>query len=85
IAGVWYRGIPVTRYDVGFHNHESVVALIGVKFGNMSFGYSYDFVVSRLSNVRTFGAHEFNLTYIHSKKRKKNKPMKRLPCPSFYR
>ncbi|WMJ75648.1 type IX secretion system membrane protein PorP/SprF [Cytophagaceae bacterium ABcell3] len=83
MAGVWYRGIPIKKYDSFLRNHESVVLLGGVKFGNFSFSYSYDIVVSRLSTVNTFGAHEFNLTYVHNRQPKKRKKMKRLPCPSF--
>jgi type IX secretion system PorP/SprF family membrane protein len=85
IAGLWYRGIPTKKYSFVLHNNESVVMMGGFKFGNYSISYSYDYIVSRLSSVRTFGAHEINFTFINSKKAKKNKPMKRLPCPSFYR
>jgi type IX secretion system PorP/SprF family membrane protein len=83
MAGLWYRGLPFKRYQ-DFHNSESMVLLVGWKYQSISIGYSYDIVVSKLQTVRTGGAHELNITYIHAKQ-KKHKPMKRLPCPSFYK
>lgn len=81
IAGFWYRGIPVKKYLPKLHNSESMVALVGWKYNGLSFGYSYDFTVSRLSVARPWGAHELNITYVHYKKRKK---MRSLPCPNIY-
>ncbi|HVD99301.1 MAG TPA: type IX secretion system membrane protein PorP/SprF [Cytophagaceae bacterium] len=83
MAGAWYRGIPFKKYP-DFRNNESLVALIGWKYQSISIGYSYDFTVSKLQTVGTGGAHELNITYVHHKS-KKYKPMKRLPCPSFYK
>jgi len=85
LAGVWYRGIPIKNYNVGAINNESVVLMLGVKYKDVSMAYSYDLTVSTLTPSRTGGAHELNITYIHSTHLKKHKPMKRLPCPSFYK
>lgn len=85
LAGVWYRGIPIKNYDVKYLNNESMVLMIGFKYMDIAMAYSYDITVSRLNDARPGGAHELNLTYIHSKHKKKHKPMKRLPCPSFYK
>jgi len=83
MIGFWYRGIPVKRYD-NFQNNESLVALVGWTYKTWSFGFSYDFTISKLTTAKSGGSYEFNLTYIH-KKNKKHKPMRRLPCPSFYK
>jgi type IX secretion system PorP/SprF family membrane protein len=83
MAGVWYRGLPFKKYP-SFRNNESMVALIGWKYQAWSFGYSYDFTVSKLQTVGSGGAHELNITYVYHKS-KKYKPMKRLPCPSFFK
>ncbi|MCR6640193.1 MAG: type IX secretion system membrane protein PorP/SprF [Sporocytophaga sp.] len=85
IAGFWYRGIPgLKRYKKGVQNNESIVGLVGWKYNNLAITYSYDFIVSRLVPARSGGAHEINLTYIFNK-RKKIKPMRRMPCPHFYK
>lgn len=83
MAGLWYRGIPVKRYESKFQNNESLILLVGWMYGNWSISYSYDFTLSRLRPASTRGAHEINLTYIHHP-RKRHKVRKRLPCPSFY-
>jgi type IX secretion system PorP/SprF family membrane protein len=84
MAGLWYRGIPFKKLMKNLHNNESIAVLMGWKYEGFSFGYSYDFVVSKLANIRAGGAHELNITYLYNKT-KHLKPMKRLPCPSFYR
>lgn len=84
MAGLWYRGIPFKKYLKSIQNNESLILLAGWKYNNWAFGYSYDMTVSKLTTVRTGGAHELNITYVHHQS-KKYKPMKRLPCPSFYK
>lgn len=92
ITGVWYRGIPVKRYQnnfgtdfqsaiSGFHNNESMVALIGWTHSGMDITYSYDFIVSRLRPSRTFAAHELNLTFVPHHYNRKPKIQKFIPCP----
>jgi type IX secretion system PorP/SprF family membrane protein len=88
LVGIWYRGIPIKYYTDStgnkFQNNESVIAFVGWKGEVMRIGYSYDFVISRLARARTGGAHELNITFVFDTKRhKKKKIMKRLPCPSF--
>ncbi|HSJ69242.1 MAG TPA: PorP/SprF family type IX secretion system membrane protein [Anditalea sp.] len=60
LMGVGYRGIPGTKE---LPNRDSVVLLLGVNLeGGMIFGYSFDYMVSRLGMV-THGAHEVSLRY----------------------
>jgi type IX secretion system PorP/SprF family membrane protein len=84
LVGFWYRGLPIKKLDPSIQNNEAVILFLGWKVTNWSFGYSYDITVSRLYQAKTRGAHEFNITYVHHV-RHKRKPMKRLPCPSFYK
>jgi type IX secretion system PorP/SprF family membrane protein len=85
MAGFWYRGIPVKNIDPQVINNESIVLMVGWQYKDLSISYSYDIVVSRLTQAGSGGAHELNITYLHQKHNKHHKPMKRLPCPSFYR
>jgi len=87
MIGVWYRGLPVKKYAPGYTNVESIIGMIGYNVSNFSFGYSYDFVISRL-NMRSAGAHEISLIYTFGEQEKKGKKRvkyKRLPCPGFYK
>jgi type IX secretion system PorP/SprF family membrane protein len=86
--GAWYRGIPVKHYKTPqgkrLQNNESIVAMIGMRYQSISVTYSYDIVVSRLGRYSPGGAHEFNITWVHHRHKKKHKQLKRLPCPSFH-
>lgn len=88
-AGFWYRGIPFKKFvstetNDTFSNNESLVFIIGTKIDVWSVSYSYDYILSGLSDVSPGGSHEINLTYVHRKYNKKKRPMKRLPCPKFF-
>lgn len=86
IVGFWYRGIPLLKqYEKNLQNNESIVAQTGVRIDRLSFCYSYDFTVSRLTPARTGGSHEFNVTYFFGKITKKRRPMKKIPCPTFFK
>jgi type IX secretion system PorP/SprF family membrane protein len=86
MIGFWFRGLPVVKeYRDKIQNTESMIFLVGYKVKNYSISYSYDRTTSRLASSGTGGSHEINLTYYHHKVHKKKKPMKRLPCPSFYK
>lgn len=85
IIGAWYRGIPFKTYSNNLSNSESAIAFFGWHFEHFSVGYSYDYVVSSLKQARPGGAHELNLTYIFFKNHRGAKPMKKLPCPTFYK
>ncbi|MCR6642417.1 MAG: type IX secretion system membrane protein PorP/SprF [Sporocytophaga sp.] len=82
VLGVWYRGIPVKKYNSRLQNNESMIILAGWRIKQFRLTYSYDFIVSKLRPARTAGAHELNITYIFNKK-KAIKKLKVLPCPEF--
>jgi type IX secretion system PorP/SprF family membrane protein len=85
MAGFWYRGIPIKKYASGIQNNESLIFLLGWKVKDFAISYSYDVTISKLATYRTGGAHELNLTWFSRKHYKPRKPMKRLPCPQFYK
>ncbi|MFO7872860.1 MAG: type IX secretion system membrane protein PorP/SprF [Bacteroidales bacterium] len=49
---------------VSYRPQDAVVAMVGVKFDNISFGYSYDITTSALGSMgRSYGSHEVVLQY----------------------
>lgn len=86
VFGMWYRGIPIKPYEIGLGNNESLVALLGVEWDNLSVGYSYDYTISSLG-ARTGGAHELSLRVLmNSPERgrgRKTSYRNNFPCPKF--
>ncbi len=79
VIGGWYRGIPIQEVNRLVKN-ESIIALVGLEINSqLSFGYSYDFTVSKLAGS-TGGAHEFSLTFEFGKIVKRTRRDTRLPC-----
>jgi type IX secretion system PorP/SprF family membrane protein len=68
-AGVWYR------------NTDAAIALIGVQTDVFRFGYSYDFTISKLTNI-TGGAHEISIQILVPCRVKRPK-FRTISCPSF--
>src|SRR5690606_33226947 len=60
--GLWYRGIPLKRNGTQTVNHDALAALVGFRFDNFSFGYSYDLTISSLGS-NSGGAHEISIAY----------------------
>ncbi|MCU0417835.1 MAG: type IX secretion system membrane protein PorP/SprF [Cytophagaceae bacterium] len=85
IGGIWYRGLVFKRYSSNLPNYESLIFQFGYKYKGFVIGYSYDLTLSNLYRVGTGGAHEIHLSYLWNLPPRKNKPMKRLPCPHFYK
>ncbi|MCG8385719.1 MAG: PorP/SprF family type IX secretion system membrane protein [Cytophagales bacterium] len=82
MLGTWYRGLPIKDNPGDDFNNESLIFLVGLRLDQFSISYSFDNVISGLANIAG-GAHEFNLIYQFPRSRKKNRPMKFLPCPTF--
>ena len=77
--GGWYRGIPIQSVNKVSKN-ESIIALFGLELNkDLSFGYSYDFTVSKLAGS-TGGAHEFSLSLSFGKVLKRTRRDTILPC-----
>ena len=85
IFGVWYRGLPLKRYEPGYGNHDAIVPMLGMLIDDFRMAYSYDITASQLSG-NTAGSHEISIQYeFPSNIRKKKKSKKRFvaPCPRF--
>ncbi len=85
VFGLWYRGLPVKRYEVGINNSDALIFLAGFKQAGLSVGYSYDLTVSNLG-PSTGGSHELSMSYEFPPARPKKRvprSVKRLPCPTF--
>jgi type IX secretion system PorP/SprF family membrane protein len=83
VTGVWYRGIPLWRPYSWYQNNDAIIFLVGLSSDKFNIGYSYDWTLSKLSNVSSGGSHEISLSYqICPKKKKKKRPIL-ISCPKF--
>lgn len=81
--GFWYRGIPLLKaYKPGYSNNDAVAFIVGVKTDRLNIGYSYDYTISKLTNMSN-GAHEIAVSYQLCKLNKKKKKRLIVPCPKF--
>jgi type IX secretion system PorP/SprF family membrane protein len=72
VFGVWYR------------NQDALIGLIGVKHGPMSFGYSYDYTISSLTQNVSGGSHELSLVLeFEQYRRPRGMKHRKMPCPKF--
>jgi len=62
VVGFWYRGLPIKKTEAVGINQDAISMLTGFRLGNLSIGYSYDYTISRLSNLGSAGSHEISLT-----------------------
>lgn len=82
ITGIWYRSLPVKMYLPDKINHDALILMAGIVYGQLKIGYSYDFTLSKLT-METGGSHEITLSYSIQTTEKK-KPWQRKPsCPEF--
>lgn len=50
-------------FGVSYRHQDAVVGLLGVRIGQLKFGYSYDYTLSDLKNFNS-GSHEVALTFM---------------------
>lgn len=72
ITGLLYRGLPMQRTFASYLNNDAVIFLIGYRWKEFSFGYSYDFTTSHLVS-NSAGSHEVSLIWTKPAKKKKKK------------
>ncbi|MFN0202429.1 MAG: type IX secretion system membrane protein PorP/SprF [Bacteroidia bacterium] len=76
VFGVWYR------------HQDAVIGLLGFRKGfgdggTISFGYSYDYTISSLTQGVSGGSHELSLLLEFEKDRPRRFKHRDLPCPKF--
>lgn len=75
VLGVWYRS--------NFSNPDAIVGLIGLRFNNIRFGYSYDFTISNIGGS-SGGAHEISFAWDFCLyKQEKRMRIRAIGSPSF--
>ncbi|NOU17458.1 MAG: PorP/SprF family type IX secretion system membrane protein [Bacteroidales bacterium] len=75
--GVWYRGLPISKT---YKKFDAIAFMVGYKFEQVSFAYSYDFTVSKLG-FNSGGSHE--ISFIYEFKVSTKRRWKPIPCPTF--
>ncbi len=84
-VGIWYRGKPWESNVVNSISQDALILQLGMYFGNLSVGYSYDFTISELQTT-SGGAHEISLVYefvTRPVQRKVKQKYRLIPCPTF--
>ena len=81
--GLWFRGMPVISKE-SLEKIDAVIVLVGYKIAYISFGYSYDFTISKLISS-TGGFHEIFLIYEFNQDAALKRKRKRvtISCPKF--
>ncbi len=85
VLGMWYRGLPIKKFEQGINNSDALIFLVGFKQEGLSIGYSYDMTISNLG-LSTGGAHEVSVSYeFQAPQSRKRVPRsaRKLPCPKF--
>lgn len=85
MVGFWYRGIPVKKSEITKQiNQDALIFLLGMKYDQFEFGYSYDITISTLG-PSSGGSHEVSVAYqlFNPARRKPKAKYKDIPCPTF--
>ncbi len=79
LLGFWYRGLP-TKYSLP--NNEALIGLIGIELeSGLDLGYSFDFLISKLGQRYSGGAHEISMRFTFPSVDSRRKYY--APLPSF--
>lgn len=74
VLGAWFR--------YNFTNPDAVIAMVGLQFNNIKFGYSYDFTISNIGGS-SGGAHEISFAWNFCLYKQKKIRIKAIKSPSF--
>lgn len=83
VFGLWYRGIPLFKPYNWYSSRDALIFLVGVSADKFRIGYSYDYTLSKLTNVNSGGSHEVSLSYQFCNPKKKKKKAILISCPKF--
>ncbi len=81
--GVWYRGIPLYKPFTWYSSNDAVILVLGVTLEKLKIGYSYDFTISKLSNLSSRGSNEISLSYQFCNQKKRKRSTILISCPKF--
>lgn len=85
-AGLYINKYPFVLgayYRHNFQNPDAVIALVGLSFNNVKFGYSYDITMSNVGG-KAGGAHEISLAWDFCiYKQQKRRRIRAIKSPSF--
>ncbi|BDX36892.1 hypothetical protein CYCD_02470 [Tenuifilaceae bacterium CYCD] len=79
MVGIWYRGIPIGNK---YYNSDALIYMIGIKYGDFTFSYSYDMTMGELI-ATTGGSHEISVIYSFQSKFTTKRRFRAIPCPEF--
>jgi type IX secretion system PorP/SprF family membrane protein len=84
VLGCWYRGLPFFKPVPGYQNNDALVFLFGANVPRYKIGYSYDYTLSKLTNLVSKGTHEISMSYqFCTFKRVKKRRNTLISCPKF--
>lgn len=79
-----YANIEPMVFGLWYRHQDAMIALIGVTQGPFSFGYSFDYTISTLTQRISGGSHELSLVFEFEKVYRGRQIKHRdLPCPKF--
>ncbi|MEO1451092.1 MAG: type IX secretion system membrane protein PorP/SprF [Bacteroidota bacterium] len=82
-AGLYVNADPMV-FGVWYRHQDAMIGLIGIKQGPFSFGYSFDYTISPLSQGISGGSHEVSVVLEFEQYRKpRGLKHRRMPCPRF--
>jgi len=79
LLGFAWRGLPALPAIHKYRSYDALIFSVGIDFGDMAFGYSYDFTVSKLGSAPG-GSHEITFSYSFNEGSKTQRKGA-IPCP----
>ncbi len=84
IDGGLYVNLDPMVFGFWYRHQDALIGLIGLKTGPFSFGYSYDYTISQLTQSASGGSHEIAVVLeLEQPRRSKKRKHRSLPCPRF--